>query len=147
VATVLKDGQAKGTGFTLVEARVKDDTAEVAATLTDKESKATPAIVLLRREEKQWRVWGLRFQADNGTELTLDLEHPERLVGEALGLAFGELAKGLEGLSKNAEKTGRALGEALGGFVKGLTEGMEKTAPKTAPKTATGDPLAPPVVK
>ncbi|WP_395137666.1 hypothetical protein [Armatimonas sp.] len=126
LATMLKDIKPSSTGFTLGEPLVKDDTAEVPVTLTSGDPTPTAGKVLLRREEKEWRVWALRFQAESGPELTLDFEHPERMVGEFFGAAVGELTKGL----KSAEKTGRAFGEALGGFVKGFSEGVEKTAPK-----------------
>lgn len=141
IARMFTESQPNKAGFTLGEATIKDETAEVAVALQGESKGATPGVVLLRKEENQWRVWGLRLKADSGTELTLDLEHPERLVGEALGLALGELTKGLESLSKSAEKTGHAFGEALGGFVKGFTEGIEKTTPQPT------DPLTPPIVR
>ena len=145
IATMLKDKKSESGGFTLGEAAIKDDTAEVPVTLTSGDSKPATGSLLLRREEKEWRVWALRLHTDSGPELTLDFEHPERIVGEALGAAFGELAKGLEGLSKGAEKTGRALGEALGGFMKGFSDGVEKSAPK--PEAPRGGELDPPVLK
>lgn len=148
IALMLKDNKPSKAGFTLGEATIKDETAEVSVTLSgdSPESKPTPGKLLLRREEKEWRVWALRLLPEGGPELTLDLEHPERIVGEALGAAFGAFAKGLDGLSKDAEKTGRAFGEALGGFVKGFTEGLEKNAPK-ADAPSGGGVLTPPVIK
>jgi hypothetical protein len=131
--------------FLLGEPHVKDNTAEVPATLTNSSTTGTLATVLMRREEKEWRVWGLRLQKEKERELTLDFEHPERMVGEVLGAAVGELAKHLEGLGKDTEKAGKAFGEALGGFVKGFAEGVEKAAP--TPKPAVDDTLAPPVLK
>ncbi|WP_394794275.1 hypothetical protein [Armatimonas sp.] len=112
--------------FVLGEPRVEENTAEVPATLTDSSTAGTLATVLMRREGKEWRVWGLRLKGEKKPELTFDFEHPERMVGELFGATLGELTKGL----KDAEKTGRAFGEALGGFVKGFSEGVEKTAPK-----------------
>ena len=133
VATMFKDSKTGGNSFTLGEAKVTDETAEVSVTLTGSDSKPTLGKVLLRREEKEWRVWALRFQTESGTELTLDFEHPERVIGEALGAAFGELTKKLEHASKDAEKSGRAFGEALGGFMKGFSEGVEKSVPTSKP--------------
>lgn len=143
----LPDKKDRQGHFVLGEPRVKDNTAEVPATLTDSSTTGTLATVLMRREEKEWRVWGLRLQDEKvkERELTLDFEHPERMVGEVLGAALGELSKNLESLGKDTEKAGKAFGEALGGFVTGFAEGVEKSAP--TPKPVADDTLAPPVLK
>lgn len=128
------------TGFTLGSSVVvKENTAEVPVTFIGDDSKPYPGAVFLRREENEWRVWGLRVKLASHYELILDFEHPERMVGELLGVAVGELSKGLEGLSKSTEKAGRAMGEALGGFLRGFSESLERTAPQ--------DSLEPPVVR
>jgi hypothetical protein len=132
LTALLKDNNSEGSSFTLGEPKVEGEknSAEVPCMLTKPGTKPTVGKVLLRREEKEWRVWGLRVPTESGQEVTLDLEHPERALGELFGAALGELAQGLKGLGKDAEKTGRAFGEALGGFMKGFSEGVEKTAPK-----------------
>jgi ribonucleotide monophosphatase NagD (HAD superfamily) len=146
VATMLEDNKPTRGAFTLGTPVLKEDMAEVPMTLTSTNSDTKPTVgsVLLRREEKEWRVWALRVKMEGKPELTVDFEHPERMVGELLEAALGEFAKSLEGLSKTTEKSGRALGEALGGFLKGFSEGVEKTTPKASPPD---DALTPPVVK
>jgi hypothetical protein len=137
VAKITPESTPSKAGFTLGETVViKDNSAEVPVQFQGDDSKFYPGAVFLRYEEKEWRVWGMRAQLPSGNEFMVDLEHPERMVGELLGVAFGELAKKLESASKGAEKSGRALGEALGGFIKGFGEGIEKSAPQvtTQPK-------------
>lgn len=139
IALFFPDQKERQGHFVLGEPRVQENTAEVPATLTDSSTTGTLATVLMRREEKEWRVWGLRLKGKETPEFTLDFEHPERMVGELLGAAVGEFSKGLESLSKSTEKAGRAMGEALGGFLKGFSESLERAAPQ--------DSLAPPVVR
>ncbi len=142
LAGFLKDSSSVRGEFTLEAAQLSESAAEVPVTFTG--TSPRKGSVLLRREENEWRVWALRIKADHGAELTLDFEHPERMAGEVLGAALGELAKHLEGLGKDTEKAGKAFGEALGGFVKGFAEGVEKTAPKAS---SPDDALAPPVIR
>ena len=108
------------TGFTLGEPQIEKDTAQVPVTFTS-ESKPTEGFLRLRREEGAWRVWGLTFRQD-GVEFTLDFEHPEnmlgdvgRVVGQALGSALRDAARGMEsfftGLSQGATETQRQLDE------------------------------------
>lgn len=143
LAGFLKNSSSVRGEFTLDAAQLSEGAAEVPVTFTG--SSPRKGRVLLRREENEWRVWALRVKADQGPELTLDFEHPERMVGEVLGVAVGELAKHLEGLGKDTEKAGKAFGEALGGFVKGFAEGVEKSAP--TPKPTVDNTLTPPVLK
>ena len=130
VTKITPESMPSQSSFTLGDPIIKDRSAEVPVVAQGEDSKSYSVTVFLRYEEKEWRVWGMRTQLTNGGELMLDLEHPDRMAGALLGVAFSELAKKLENTSKGAEKTGRAFGEALGGFVKGFSEGVEKTAPK-----------------
>ena len=143
LAGFLKDSSSVRGEFTLETAQLSEGAAEVPVTFTG--ASPSKGSVLLRREENEWRVWALRIKADHGAELTVDFEHPERMVGEVLGAAVGELAKHLEGLGKDTKKAGKAFGEALGGFVKGFAEGVEKSTP--TPKPAVDNTLAPPMLK
>ena len=86
----------------------------------------TKGSVLLRREEKEWRVYALRFELRPGNAITIDFEHPESLVGEAFTAMGKELGKGME-------EAGRAFGQALGGFAKGFADGVEKSSPSVLP--------------
>jgi hypothetical protein len=144
VAKITPESTPSKAGFILGNPTIRDNSAEIPVQFQGDDSKFYPGKVFLRYEEKEWRVWGIRAQLPSGNEFMMDLEHPERMVGELLGVAFGELTKKLESTSKDAEKAGRQLGEALGGFLKGFSEGVEKTAPKASPPD---DALTPPVVK
>ncbi|WP_309718683.1 hypothetical protein [Armatimonas sp.] len=138
VAKITPESTTSKAGFTLGDTVViKDNSAEVPAQFQGDDSKPYPGTVFLRKEENEWRVWALRIKLPSGYELMMDLEHPERMVGELLGAATGEFWK-------NSEKAGRQLGEALGGFMKGFSEGLEKTAPKAAPACGA---LSPPVIR
>lgn len=89
--------------YTLEQAAVTDDTAQVYFTLKEEKS-ATKGHLKLRREEGEWRVYAITANTlPGGGEWTINFENPSELTE-----VFREL--------------GRSIGEALG---KALTEGLK----------------------
>jgi hypothetical protein len=119
--------------LTVGTAVIEGDLAHVPTITKNSDNKTTETETLLRREDGNWRVYGLKMTNTDGKSLTIDFEHPEAMVGELLGQLAGEFAKGLSGLAKgfsesspDAEKAGRALGEMLNSFSKGMADGMKE---------------------
>ncbi|MGC4045503.1 MAG: hypothetical protein QM758_17055 [Armatimonas sp.] len=102
-----------GNAPTVGEATVEGDNARVA--LTGKTG--DPATLLLRKEDNQWRVWGVQVAQKDGPlgPLTLNFEKPE----------------------ESFKDVGRSMGEAIGGMMKGFADGLQKglsNTPTPAPQ-------------
>lgn len=98
--------------FTVGQATVEGDTAQVPVTFQENGQEKSIKLKL-RREENEWRVYALAFPMNpGGTEFTLDFENPESAMSELLGRAFSEGVK--------------TFGEGMGRAVKGFAEGFQK---------------------
>jgi hypothetical protein len=97
---------------------IQNDTATVAIENIKESSKESSdkietASVLLRREEKTWKVYAITGTHEGNT-ITLDFENPERVIGDILQAAGKDLGKASAAFFKGVE-----------GFVKGLNEGLK----------------------
>jgi hypothetical protein len=126
--------------FTIGDAAIDGDQARVPVTIEGTKPERTT--LLLRREEQQWRVWGMRFPIGETDEaqFTVDFEHPEATLKEALGAAshaflegMSQATKGISASAPDAQKAGRELGRAVGGFFQGFAHGLQETAPSPGP--------------
>ena len=98
---------------TVGEAAVDEDgkRARVPVTQGSKDGKPSGGAILLRHTDAGWRVYGMATSiAEGGPQITIDLEHPEASVGEAIGTALGAAFKG--------------FGEGMGAMAKGFSEGI-----------------------
>ena len=97
---------------------IANDTAEVGLSATengaDKRGK-----VLLRRENGDWRVYGIRAEMAPGTEITFDFEHPESMMGEMMKAMSQGMADGMKAM-------GKGLGEGMRGFAQGVSGAPDK---------------------
>ncbi|GAB4460591.1 MAG: hypothetical protein OHK0029_24850 [Armatimonadaceae bacterium] len=93
--------------YTLGTPTVEGDLAVVPATMTDEDGSAEAAI-LLRREEKEWRVYGMRVPMMPGAPaVTMNFEEPMEIFGSAFrafGQAMGSFAREMEKGAKEFEK-------------------------------------------
>ena len=111
---------------TVGEAAVEEDgrLARVPITENEKDGKPTGGAILLRHTDDGWKVYGMAMPvADSGPMVTINLEHPEASMGEALGTALGAAFKG--------------IGEGIGAMAKGFGEGLA-AASRTQPGASTG---------
>lgn len=113
MAPLLLGENSKGSDnpATVGEATIDGDNARVVLTTKSDE----PATLLLRKEENQWRVWGVQVTPKDSPlgPVTLNFEKPEE--------AFKDV--------------GRSMGQALGGMMKGFADGLQQgLSPTPAPK-------------
>jgi hypothetical protein len=112
VARTMFSGERNSTPATTTvgEATVDGTSAQVAIT----SDKNEPGKLLLRKEDGNWRVWGVQMTPKDAPfgPMTLNFEKPEAILGD--------MARGF----------GQALGSALKGFAEGMEKGLAET-PRT----------------
>ncbi len=105
-----------GGDFSVGGAVVTDDQATVPVTTRD-HNQETTLHFKLRREAGQWRIFALTTPIKpGGTEITLDFEHPERMVGEMLKALPQGFKEGAQAMGEGAKAFGegfKAMGEAF----------------------------------
>jgi hypothetical protein len=68
----------------------------------------------LKQDEGAWRIYAFAIPIDSGnTEITIDLEHPERIAGELLKVLPLELGKGLTKLGEGLIKAGTDISREM----------------------------------
>ncbi len=102
VALVLKDSPKENAPSSVGEAVVEGENARVPISSESKEQ----ATLLLRKEDKEWRVWGMEVLPKDAPlgGMTLNFEKPE----------------------ESFKDFGRSMGEALGGMMKGFADGLKQ---------------------
>jgi hypothetical protein len=128
------DSQGEAT-YTTGEPVITEDTASVPVAKVSGEDKEE-ATVCLRRENGAWKVYALKVPLrPGGTEVTLDFEHPEAMIGEA----FKVMGDNLENMMKEA---GKGMGEGMAAFMKGMGEGAAAFEKGYQEETARQEKLA-----
>jgi|GEM_PF-6748037 hypothetical protein len=104
--------------YTFGETVVSDDSAVVPATITEN-GQSQEIVVLLKKEDKMWRVYGMKIPLLPGTPaLTMNFEEPRINFGNVFrtfGQALGSFAREMESGAKTFEK----------GFEEGYGKPME----------------------
>lgn len=113
VVGLLLDDRKKDTDSvsSVGEATIEGDHARVALITKSND----PATLLLRKEDNQWRVWGIQGASKDAplAVMTFNFEKPEAIIGDS------------------ARAAGEAIGSAIKGFADGLQQGISPTpAPK-----------------
>ena len=106
--------------FTLENASVHDDTAQVTFVLKEKGGETTPGHFKMRRENGEWRIYAMTVKAlPNGGEFTMDFENPAFLsemfyeLGKDIAKALGEGLKAMgEGFKSAGERIQREAEKA-----------------------------------
>lgn len=110
--------------YTIGQGTVTQNTAQVPVAIKQEDGKEETLHFRLRQEEGQWRIYAMTVPTDpNGTEITLDFEHPETYYGEvfkSLGDSLGAMLQG--------------MGDGLGAMLKGIGDGLQKMN-RTTPAT------------
>jgi len=103
--------QGNSVEYTVAEAKVTDDTAEVPVTVKDK-GQTQNVQMKLRREDGQWLIYAMSVPlGPTGQQITIDFEHPENFIGDmmrqgtkALIQDMGQGAKGMgEGIQQGLQ--------------------------------------------
>lgn len=102
-----------GTGdYTLGQATVDGDTAQVPMTLKQSD-KETQGHVKLRREEGQWKVYALSIAlVPGGQEMNLDLENPEAILGELMKQMPQVMGEGMKAMGEGFKAMGEGFKKA-----------------------------------
>ena len=85
-------------GFTVGAATTTGDTSQVAVQVTQM-GMTVPQDVLLRKENGPWRVYGIKMTPMPGMTMTIDFEHPEKIMEEMQKMMQGmppEVMQGME---------------------------------------------------
>jgi hypothetical protein len=95
--------------YNVGDAVITDDSATVPVT-SKNGNKPETIRFKLKQDEGAWRIYAFAIPVDQtGTEITLDLEHPERIAGELLKILPQELGEGLKKLGEGFIKAGAEL--------------------------------------
>ena len=120
--------------YTIGEAVIDKDSATVPVTKAGE--KEGPVKFRLRREEGEWRIYGLTVPGlPNGGEFTLNFEDPASMAPEifkAIGFGLGE---GMKELGKTLGSGMKSLAE---GFEQGLNQSLSKSPDPTPAPDSTG---------
>lgn len=107
--------------YTLGQAVISGDTAQVPVHAKGEVGKQEMQI-LLKREDRSWKVYGIAMAMPDGTKMTLNFEKPEELVGEMMKMLGTEMGRALSGVSTGMPRMMEGLQE---GFKKGMDESKQ----------------------
>ena len=104
-------------GYTLENAAVQDDTAQVYFVLKYRDGDTTPGHFKMRRENGEWRIYAMTVKAlpDSG-EITMDFENPTRVFADLFRELPNVMAEGMKAMGEGFKTMGegfKAAGEEI----------------------------------
>lgn len=99
--------------YTLENASVHDDTAEVNFVMKNKDGDSAPGHFTMRRENGEWRIYAMTLKAlPNGGEITMNFENPTAVFADLFRELPSLMAEGMKAMGEGFKAMGEGFKSA-----------------------------------